>query len=354
MSFAKLEEFIFTKMSETKLPGLSAAVIKGDEVIWKKGFGFRNLECGFPATPSTLYRIGSVTKSFTALSIMQLVEQGKLRLDDPVANYAPVNIKPGGENIRISHLLSHSSGIPALAYSEAMIRGATGAGENWFPIADYSDILTFMADAQDWTLNRPGERWFYSNEGYAILGYIIEKSSGMPYAEYVYKHILAPLGMEQSFFGKEELKKNPDAATPYIITRDGERKPSDYFYSRILSVGALISNVMDLAKYVAMYLGRGKYNRIAPLCSHQSQWRRWRARKLRCLITAPLGREDMATACRSSLTSWATHLLVMEDQYWSPPRTSPLFQNAVWVSPYLPMEAAMLSRNSECTDWRSS
>jgi len=262
MSLTKLEEFIFTKMSETKLPGLSAVVIKGDEVIWKKAFGFRDLKRGLLATPETLYRIGSVTKSFTALTIMQLAEQGKLCLDDPVTDYAPVHIKPGGMPIRISHLLSHSSGIPALAYSEAMIRGATGAGENWFPIADYSDLLTFMADAQDWTLGCPGDRWFYSNEGYAILGYIIEKCSGMPYEEYVRKHILAPLGMERSFFCKEEVEKNPDIATPYIITREGERKPSDYFYSRILSVGALISNVLDLFHYVAMYLGQGEHNDV--------------------------------------------------------------------------------------------
>ncbi len=262
MSFTKLEEFIFTKMSATKLPGLSVGVINGDEVVWKKGFGFRDLKSGLTTTPNTLYRIGSVTKSFTALSIMQLIEQGKLRLDDPITNYAPVNIKPGGETIRISHLLSHSSGLPALAYSEAMIRAAAGAGENWFPLADYSDLLTFMADAQDWTLSRPGKHWFYSNEGYAILGYIIEKCSGITYKEYVQKHILAPLGMKQSLFCKEEVTKIPDTATPYIITREGERKPSDYFYSRILSVGALISNVMDLSKYVAMYLGMGEYNGI--------------------------------------------------------------------------------------------
>jgi len=259
MSFAKLEEFIFAKMSETKLPGLSAAIVRGDEVVWAKAFGFRDLERGLAATPHTLYGIGSVTKSFTALSIMQLAEQGKLRLDDPVGRHVPLDIKPAGETIRISHLLSHSSGIPALAYAEAVIRGATGAGENWFPIASCADLLTFMADAQDWTLTRPGERWFYLNEGYALLGHIIEKCSGLPYEEYVQRHVLAPLGMERSFFSKEEVEKDPDAATPYIITRDGERKPSTYPYGGISSDGALISSVLDLSKYVAMYLEWGEY-----------------------------------------------------------------------------------------------
>lgn len=262
MSFAKLEEFIFAKMSETKLPGLSVAIVKGDEVVWSKAFGFRDLERGLAATPHTLYGIGSVTKSFTALAIMQLAEQGKLKVNDPVDAYVPINIQPGGDPIRISHLLSHSSGIPALAYAEAAIRAATGAGENWLPIANCSDLLTFMADAQDWTLTRPGERWFYLNEGYALLGYVIEKCSAIPYQEYVHKHVLAPLGMERSFFSKVEVEKDPDAATPYIITRDGERKPSAYPYGGISSDGALISSVLDLSKYVAMYLRWGEHGGV--------------------------------------------------------------------------------------------
>jgi len=269
MSFARLEEFIFAKMSETKLPGLSAAVVKGNEVIWTKAFGFRDLERGLAATPHTLYGIGSVTKSFTALSIMQLAEQGKLNVDDPVDRYVSINIRPGGEAIRISHLMSHSSGIPALAYAEAVIRGATGAGENWFPIASCPDLLTFMADAQDWTIARPRERWFYLNEGYALLGYIIEKCSGIPYEEYVTKYVLAPLGMERSFFSKVEVEKDQDAATPYIITNKGERKPSTYSYGGISADGALISSVLDLSRYVAMYLRWGESSSTR-LLSHKS------------------------------------------------------------------------------------
>ncbi len=260
MSFAKLERFIFEKMSDSKLPGLSAAVIRGDEVIWTRGFGFRDLERGLAATPRTLYRIGSVTKSFTALAIMQLAEQGKLSLDDPVDRYVPIDIRPGGETIRISHLLSHSSGIPALAFSEAAIRNAAGLGKAWFPLAEWSDIVTFMADAQDWTLNRPGERWFYLNEGYALLGGMIEICSGMTYEDYMRRQILSPLGMERTIFSKDELAKDSETAVPYTITGEGERKVSDYFYSRILGAGAIISNVLDLARYVAMYLGQGKYN----------------------------------------------------------------------------------------------
>jgi len=267
MAFSKLEEFIFEKVSETKLPGLSAAAVRGDEVIWSKGFGFRDLAQGFAATPHTLYCIGSVTKSFTAIAIMQLAEHGKLNLDDPIDAHIDFDIRPGGEPLRIRHLLSHTSGIPALAYAQSVIRGVIGAGENWLPIATYSDLLTFMRDAQDWVITRPGERWFYLNEGYGLLGFIIERCSGLSYEEYVRENILEPLGMERSFFSKEEVERDQDAAIPYIITKDGERKPSTYAYGPISSDGGLISNVLDLAKYVSMYLNWGEHGGVRVLSS---------------------------------------------------------------------------------------
>lgn len=257
--FAKLESFILEKMSETKLPGLSVAAIKGDELIYSKAFGFKDVGQGLAATPATLYGIGSVTKSFTALAVMQLFEQGKLSLDDPIDKYIPFPIKPKGETVRITHFLSHTSGIPALAYAEAVIRGKTGAVDNWMPIASCSDLLTFMGEAQDWSIARPSEQWFYLNEGYAILGNIVEKCSQMSYEEYVRRYILAPLGMDRSFFGKVDVENDADAATPYVITRSGEHKASTYPYGGISADGALISNVIDLSKYVSMYLGFGKY-----------------------------------------------------------------------------------------------
>jgi CubicO group peptidase (beta-lactamase class C family) len=259
VSFAKLETFIQEKLGETKLPGLSIALIQKGEVVWAKGFGFRDLERGLPATPETLYAIGSVTKSFTAIALLQLKEQGKLSLDDPVEAHIPFELKPQGDTVHISHLLTHSSGLPALAYAEASIRSITGAGGKWLPIASYEDMMTFMRDAEGWALARPGERWLYLNEGYVILGAIIEKLSGMPYEEYVREHILKPLGMERSTFSREDVEKDPDAATPYIITRDGEQVPSRYPYGAISADGGLISSAMELAKYVRMFLNRGEY-----------------------------------------------------------------------------------------------
>ncbi|MEM3700137.1 MAG: serine hydrolase [Candidatus Bathyarchaeia archaeon] len=259
MDFSKLENFVFEKMSKTHLPGLSIAIVKDGEVIYSRGFCFRDLEYGLRATPNTLYGIGSITKSFTALSIMQLAEKGKLSLEDSVSKYVPLELKSMEEPIKIWHLLSHSSGLPALAYAEALIRYLTGAGEKWIPIASCEDILTFIREADQWALAKPGERWFYLNEGYVILGYIIEKLSNMRYEEYVKKNILEPLHMSRSFFKKEDVESDLDAATPYIITRDGECKKSVYPYG-ISADGGLISNVLDLARYIIMFLNRGTYD----------------------------------------------------------------------------------------------
>ncbi|MEO8608302.1 MAG: serine hydrolase [Chloroflexota bacterium] len=259
MSFTKFERFILDKITETRLPGLSAALIKGDEVIWARGFGFRDLKNGLAATPQTIYSIGSITKSFTCIAIMQLAEAGKLKIDDPIDQYFPFDIQPGGEKVRIWHLMSHTSGLPALAYAENVIGGVIGSNESWFPIATYQDLLTFMQDAGDWAVTKPGQRWFYLNEGFALLGRIIEVVSGIPYVDYVKQHILTPLGMSRSLFAKKDVEADPDAAIPYVNWVAGERIPSTYAYGTITADGGLVSSVLDLAKYISMYLVNGKH-----------------------------------------------------------------------------------------------
>jgi len=271
MEFAKLEKFIFEKVGQTRLPGVSAAILQGKDVSWSKGFGYRDLARGLPATPQTIYSIASVTKSFTCMAIMQLAEAGKLKVDDPVNQHLPeFNITPSGETVRIWHLMSHSSGIPALAYAECMIDGVTGAGENWLPIATYSDMLTFLSGAQDWTLTRPGERWFYLNEGYVLLSAIIEKCSGEEYKTYITNHILKPLGMNRTVFEKEQVENDPDAAIPYLTAQEGERKPSTYPYG-LSGDGGIISNAMDLSRVINAYLHGGEQEGIRVLSPESIQ-----------------------------------------------------------------------------------
>lgn len=258
MDTIKLERFIFDKMSASRLPGLSIGLVQDGELVYARGFGQRDLSRGLAATPQTLYCIGSVTKSFTALAIMQLAEQGSLDLGDPVESYLPFSIKPKGKTVKLLHLLSHSVGIPALAYAEALLRHANGTGGRWLPIAGPEDILTFMAEAEDWVEAEPGKRWFYFNEGYALLGSIIEKVSGKSYNDYIHDKILEPLGMQRSFFAQDAVENDADVAVPYIISDHAETRPGRYLYRSIRSEGGLISNVEDMSSYLSMLLAGGQ------------------------------------------------------------------------------------------------
>ncbi|GAY25068.1 hypothetical protein ATG_02710 [Desulfurococcaceae archaeon AG1] len=258
--FERLEGFVLDRMSRNKVPGLSIAVVKNGSIIYSRGFGFRDYERGLPALPSTVYGIGSITKSFTSLSIMILSEEGRLSIDDYVDSYIPLDIRPGGERIKIWHLMSHTSGIPALAYAEAYIRSAVGEeNATWIPISSYEDMLTFLSDAGSWAVAKPGERYFYLNEGYVLLGMIISKVSGMRYEEFVRKRILEPLGMRRSYFAKEEVERDSDVATPYAIDREGRLVKTPFPYG-ITSDGGLLSNCIDMARYISMLINRGRLN----------------------------------------------------------------------------------------------
>ncbi|MGC8606737.1 MAG: serine hydrolase [Vulcanisaeta sp.] len=260
MDFGEIEEFILGKIRESRLPSLSIGIIKDDELIYARGFGFRDIEKGLPATPRTIYGIGSITKSFTALAILKLVEEGKLSLEDPVDKYVPIKLNPMGI-VKIHHLLTHSSGLPALGYAEAYINGALGLDSNWLPLATPEDVLAFMRNAADWAVAKPGERFFYLNEGYVILGLIIKRVSGLPYEDFVKEKILKPLGMTRTYFTAEEVLKDPEVAIPYIIDKEGRHILSRFPFG-ITADGGLLSNVIDMARYVSMFINRGELNGV--------------------------------------------------------------------------------------------
>ncbi len=256
--FGNLEAFILERLRRAKIPGLSIAIVESGETIYARGFGFSDIASGMKATPRTLYGIGSVTKSFTALAIMQLFEQGKLGLGDPVEKYVPLKLRPFGEPVTIHHLLTHSSGIPDLGYGTAFDCGVLGYDNSWLPVSGAEDVMVFMRDANEWAVAKPGERFFYLNEGYVLLGYIISKLSGLTYQEYVRLHILEPLKMSRTFFSKIDVEKDNDKATPYIVDKEGKHNPSVFPYG-ISADGSLISNVIDLSNYLNMCLDKGEF-----------------------------------------------------------------------------------------------
>src|SRR5262245_19463864 len=162
-------------------------VAHGGRVLFKKGYGMASYEHAAPNTSRTPFRIGSQTKTFTAIAILQLQEQGKLNVHDPLANYLPGY--PRGEAITIHQLLTNTSGIPdyitAEGFSRTMSRPHT-----------VDELIASFKDRP--LLFNPGERFGYSNSGWVLLGALIERLAGKPYGDYVREHIFAPAGMERS------------------------------------------------------------------------------------------------------------------------------------------------------------
>jgi CubicO group peptidase (beta-lactamase class C family) len=206
-------------MAEHKVPGVAVSVISGGEVIYKKGFGFRDQERGLPVTPDTIFGVASVTKSFSALAIMQLAESGKLSLGDPVQKYIPGFDLPGGggEAVTIHHFLTHTSGLPPLPTLGYSIRGNTMPDPDddepkkedsqkeqpehpQQPINTYDELTGYIRNGDFKLLGKPGEYCSYSNDCYGLLGVIIEAVSGENYEDYMRKHILDSLMMGRSNF----------------------------------------------------------------------------------------------------------------------------------------------------------
>lgn len=257
-AFEKVETLITTLMQQSRIPGLSLSVIKGEEVIYSKGFGARDLKQNQPATPETLFGIGSCTKSFTCLGILQLAEEGKLSIEDPVSNYIPFKLGMKDHPIQIKHLMSHSSGIPNLGMAEVLIQRFSGKEEKYVPLSDSKDIYLHINNAQKEVVDEPEKRFFYFNGGYWLLGEIIEKVAKQSYEQYITKNILKPLKMERSTFLQEPFEKDTDAMVAYWMENE-EQKPSTHpFDLGIHAAGGLLSSVNELENYVQMYLNGGE------------------------------------------------------------------------------------------------
>jgi CubicO group peptidase (beta-lactamase class C family) len=268
----KLEGLVGEAMLRDHVPGLSIAVVKDGQVVYAKGFGARCLKDSLAATPDTLYGIGSCTKSFTALAIMQLMEQGKLNVHDPVKKYVPdFRIGKDENPITIHHLLSHSSGIPDLGSADIEINRFLGVDEKWVPFTSFEDVMTFVNGAKDEVVAEPGMRFFYLNEGYTLLGWIVEKVSSMHYEEYIKERILKPLKMNKSAFPNEKFESYMDVATPYFVQRKEDTfvaTPSAFpFDSLAYAAGGLMSSVKELASYIVACLNGGVFEGVRILDS---------------------------------------------------------------------------------------
>ncbi|MEO8450167.1 MAG: serine hydrolase domain-containing protein, partial [Gemmatimonadota bacterium] len=196
---ARIDSIVMAPIKAGKLAGASIAVVRGKDTLVLKGYGLADLELDVPTPPNASYEIGSVTKQFTAVALMQLVEQGKVRLDDDITAYFP-GYTSQGNKIPIRRLLDHTSGIKGYTEipefrSMQLRRGSRD-----------SLVTLFSAKPFDFP---PGEQETYNNSAFFLVGLLIEKVSGMSYADYIKKNLFDPAGMPSSYYCSEHnVRKN--------------------------------------------------------------------------------------------------------------------------------------------------
>ncbi len=243
-----LDLWIQEQIAYQQIPGLSVGVVYDQEVIWSKGYGVEDLESQDPVTPATLFRLGSVTKLFTATAILQLRDQGKLRLDDPVAQHLPwFELQSSFEDapeITLRHLLTHTAGLPREA-----------AFPYWttheFPTSEEINAALRTQSA----IYPPDKTYKYSNLGMALLGEVVVAVSGQTYADYIEQHIFEPLGMTRSAVVPAD-EDRLQMATAYMRRQpDGDREVMEYYETRGMAPSAnIVSSVDDLARFAALHL----------------------------------------------------------------------------------------------------
>ncbi len=254
--FESFEQTIYQMMTGSLIPGFSIVVSQNDAIIYSKAFGARDFEENLPQTLDSLAGIGSSTKSFTCVAILQLQEQGKLNIHDPVSKYVDFKLVNGETPITLWHLMTHSTGLADLGYAVIAIERSAKTPFTRMPFTTWSDFFDHLNGANEFFVSSVGETMRYNNEGYAVLQAIIDKVSGMKYADYVTKNILEPLDMTRSAFTQEKTAKDTDVAKCYDIEGKLTHHPYDEL---IYGAGGMLSSANELQNYLSMYLHEGSF-----------------------------------------------------------------------------------------------
>ncbi len=232
----KIDEYL-KKCYEYGVFNGSALVSEHGNVILKKGYGYANIEWNIPNEPDTKFRLGSITKQFTAMLIMQLVEKGLVKLDGKISDYLLYYPKETGEKITVHELLTHTSGIFNYTNDPAFFQK-----ERFFPLKPEELTKVFSGKPLDF---EPGTNWNYSNSGYIVLGAIIEQVTGKPYEQMLQENILTPLGMNNTGFDHWEIIL-PKRAWGYNKVFDSYENAQYLDMSLPYAAGSLYSTVEDL------------------------------------------------------------------------------------------------------------
>ncbi len=253
----EVDTYVRGEMREQRLPGLSVAVVTGGEIVKAKGYGSANLEVSARATPDSVYELASVTKQFTAAAIMMLLNEKQLTLDDKVSRYVP-EVPEAWKDVTIRHLLTHASGIPNHTEMAVIERDVA---------RDYTRAELIALIAREPVKFRPGEQWAYNDSGYVLLGMVVEKAGGVPYATYLSEHIFRPLGMTATrAYDPVDVVSN--RASGYVWHDGRFRRGRPVSPSQSLGAGNLMSTVTDLARWNAALDG----DKLLPRALREQMW----------------------------------------------------------------------------------
>ncbi len=245
---AALEKLIRHELDDKAIPAISIALVDDQQVVWAAGFGFQDRRRTIPATAETVYRVGSVSKLFTDIAVMQLVDEGQIDIDADIARYIPEfqpRYQPGDKKITLRMLMAHRSGL---------IREP--------PVGNYFDPSEPSLEKSVRSLNGlglvypPESRTKYSNAGIGVVGFAVEKSQGEEYAKYVQRRLLEPLGMTSSGFVLTPALQRR-VADAVMWTYHGKEFPAPTFELGVAPAGCLYSTVVDLARFQSMLFAGG-------------------------------------------------------------------------------------------------
>ncbi len=220
------------------VPGAGVIVIMDDQVALRRAYGLADLEHRTPAAPTTDFRLASLSKQFTAMAIMLLVRDGKLRYDQPVSEIFP-ELPPATRAITTRHFLNHTSGI--WDYEDLILPTRTAQ-------LDDRDVLGLVA-AKDSLYFPPGSAYRYSNSGYVLLGMIVARVSGMPYPDFMRRRIFEPLGMNATVAHVEGKDTVPQRAYGYSPSGGTFTQTDQSVTSATLGDGGIYTNVDDMARW---------------------------------------------------------------------------------------------------------
>ena len=251
---AWMDSILQEHLTASKLPGMAIGIVGNGQILYAKGFGTKKLGTEDPVTAQSNFHMASVSKTFVATGVAQLVKQGEIQLDDPVTKYLPYfKLRdPRYKEITIQQLITHTSGVP------------DAHGYHWGrPKHDPSALENYVRRLKKRGLNfAPGTKFKYSNNGFEVLGDVIAKASGMSFEDYMKKHILKPIGMDNSSFIRKEI--SPALATTPHVKRLKRKVSKIYPYNREHGPSSTLnSNVEDMLKYAITYLNQGSFNGVS-------------------------------------------------------------------------------------------